>query len=66
MAKVKLRLTLVVEYTSDSEYYGTEVPAEMAAIDESVFRGDPETITYLIDGFEDTGDGVTVRVEPAE
>lgn len=66
MATKKFRLTLVVEYSGDSEYYGTEDAGEMAAIDEKVFQDDPAAITYLVDGFKVNEEGVLITVEPIE
>jgi hypothetical protein len=66
MTKRKFRLTLTVEYTGDSEYYGTDVASEMAAIDEGVFQDDPATISYLVDGFDENSEAVSISVEPVE
>lgn len=66
MTKRKFRLTLTVEYTGDSEYYGTDVAGEMAAIDEKVFQDDPAAITYLLDGYQIGVEGAIIAVEPVE
>lgn len=66
MTQRKFRLILTVEYTGDSEYYGTDVAGEMAAIDEKVFQDDPAAVSYLVDGLDDSSNVMSIRVEPVE
>jgi len=56
---IKLKLTITVEYEAEPEYYETDDPVKMAALDQSNFRDDPEYLMGLIDS-KDTITTITV------
>ncbi len=57
--KIKLRLTVTMEYEADPEYYGTDDPVKMAAIDQTNFFEYPRSLYEQL-----SEDGINVKVEP--
>lgn len=47
--KVKLRLTITVEYTADPKWYDTTDPNEMAKIDANNFNDNLEDLIEILD-----------------
>ena len=59
----KLRLTIVVEYDADPEYYDTTDPAAMAEIDSSNWDEFGLSMLWTV---EDNWDDVVIKVEPVD
>lgn len=59
---VRLRVSLAVEYDADPDDYGTDIPEEMAAIDEANYRTYPGNVftDYLNE------DNIAIKVTLAE
>lgn len=54
MSKVRMRATWVVEYDADPQYYGTDDPVKMAAIDAETddvvsFMADADTQSFTVE-----------------
>jgi hypothetical protein len=58
VAPLKLRLTLDVVYDADPDIYGTDDPAQAAAMDEG------EALEMLL-GLLDDNDGFDIKIGPA-
>ncbi|MFA5025054.1 MAG: hypothetical protein WC503_00905 [Candidatus Shapirobacteria bacterium] len=61
MKKVKLKVTITFEFDANPKYYGTDVPAEMAKIDQEQFYENPDILSEMI-----ITDEYMVKVEPIE
>ena len=59
--RVKLKLTLTVEYEANPKHYGTKIPEEMAKIDEKNFSYNPYDIEIF---FGSTNSKYDFKVEP--
>lgn len=62
-AKVRLRLTIVVDYEADPDHYETDDPVKMAEVDRENFIYDPPSLVDFLSG---PGLVEELRVEPVE
>ena len=46
---IKLRLTITLDYVADPEWYDTDDPEKMAAIDKANYEGDITHVMEMID-----------------
>jgi hypothetical protein len=56
---VKLRCTIEFEYDANPEHYGTDIPEEMAKIDEDNFNGEPQDLFLVMENKD-----FDIKVEP--
>lgn len=61
----KLRLTLTYEYEADPKYYDTDVPADMARVDQEQMQDDPAAMIEMIQA-DLTGLPFELKVEPTD
>lgn len=59
MEKIRLKVTITFEFDANPAHYGTEVPSEMAKIDQEQFYENPDFLSEMI-----ITDEYTVKVEP--
>lgn len=59
MKNVRLKMTVTFEYDADSKNYGTEIPEEMAKIDQDNYNEDPNILIEMMADYD-----YEVKVEP--